>query len=446
MASIEHPTPASQMNDKRTINAWALFDCANSSYALVISVAIFPAYFISATDDIIHIGNWQLSNSALYAYAISAAYLILAVFSPLLSGIADYGGKKMRFLRFFTVLGSTACISLFFFKGMSDEATQLMNNWQLLLGTGGFMLATIGFAGGLVFYNSYLPEIATEDQYDRVSAKGFSYGYIGSVFLLILNMVVITKPEWFGIREDMLAIRFAFIMVGVWWFGIALIPFRRLPKQKVRLHTDNIIGKGWAELKKVWEIIKHEGNIKKFLFSFFCYSAGVQTVLFLATTFAEKELQLSAVEMIMVVLILQIVAIAGAYLFAYVSTRLGNKKSLMIMLFIWIGICLTAYFVTEKAEFYAVAAAVGLVMGGIQSLSRSTYSKLIPAGSNDNTSFFSFYDILEKGAIVLGTFSFGFIEQITGGMRNSILALTFFFLLGTILLSRVKIQHAKANS
>ncbi|MBR9922483.1 MAG: MFS transporter [Bacteroidetes bacterium] len=434
------------LNNKRTINAWAFFDCANSSYALVISVAIFPAYFISATDDLIQIGNWQVSNSSLYAYAISAAYLLLAVFSPLLSGIADYGGRKMRFLRFFTILGSTACISLFFFKGMSDTATQLANNQQLLLGTGAFMLATIGFAGGLVFYNSYLPEIASEDQYDRVSAKGFSFGYIGSVILLIINLIIIMKPEWFGIQQDSLAIRLAFVMVGLWWIGFAIIPFTRLPRQEKSVNTENLIRKGWQELRKVWAVIKQEGNIKRFLFSFFFYSAGVQTVLFLATTFAEKELELATTEMIGVILLLQVVAIGGAYLFAFVSKKIGNKPSLLIMLTIWILICLTAYFVTEKGQFYAVAATVGMVMGGIQSLSRSTYSKLIPKNTEDTTSYFSFYDILEKVAIVLGTFSFGFIEHLTGGMRNSILALTVFFLLGTLLLSRVRIVHTKVKA
>jgi UMF1 family MFS transporter len=385
-----------QLNNKRIINAWAFFDCANSSYALVISVAIFPAYFLSVTTDQIDFGNFQISNSALYAYAISFAYLILAAFSPLLSGIADYGGQKMRFLRFFTILGSLACISLFFFKGMDADASQAWNNQQVILGTLAFMLATIGFAGGLVFYNSYLPEIASEDQYDRVSAKGFSYGYIGSVTLLIINLIVIMNPGWFGIQEDSLAVRLAFVMVGLWWIGFALIPFRRLPRPQALSGQKQLIRKGWEELKKVWQVIRHERNIKSFLFSFFCYSAGVQTVLFLASTFAEKELEFGTTELIGIILLLQIVAIGGAYLFAAVSKKMGNKLALLIMLSIWILICLVAFFVTEKGQFYVVASAVGIVMGGIQSLSRSTYSKLIPEHTEDTTSYFSFYDIWRK--------------------------------------------------
>ena len=436
-------TAETPMNDKRTINAWALFDWANSSYALVISVAIFPAYYIAVTNDFIQIGNWEVSNSALYAFAIAVAYLVLAAFSPLLSGIADYGGRKMPFLRFFTIMGSMACISLFFFQGMTEEASQAYNLRQVLLGTLGFMLATMGFAGGLVFYNSYLPEIATEDQYDRISAKGFSYGYIGSVILLIINLIVINFPEWFGIQQDSIAIRLAFVMVGLWWIGFAIIPFRRLPKSKKVQKSTNLIKKGREELIKVWQTVRQEKNIKSFLFSFFFYSAGVQTVLFLAVTFAEKELELQTTELIGIILILQIVAIGGAYLFAYLSKKWGNKPSLLVMLVIWILICLLAYFVSQKWEFYVIAASVGMVMGGIQSLSRSTYSKLIPEETEDTTSYFSFYDILEKVAIVIGTFSFGIIEYLTGDIRNSVLALTVFFVIGIILLSRAQIKPAE---
>ncbi len=424
------------INDKKIINAWAFFDCANSSYALTIAVAIFPAYYTAITDETVRLFGMEISNTSLYAYAISAAYLIIAAFSPLLSGIADYGGKKMFFMRFFTILGSAACVSLFFFESMD----------QLAFGIISFMLATIGFAGGLVFYNSYLPDIVTEDLYDRVSAKGFSYGYIGSVILLIINLAVIMKPAWFGIAEgNSLATRLAFIMVGLWWIGFAMIPFSRLPKNPGNKSGNNLLVKGFQELRKVWRVAKKAKNIKTFLLAFFCYSAGVQTVIFLAATFAEKELQFDTAKLIGVILLLQIVAIAGAYFFAKLSDWKGNKFSLISMLLIWISICLSAYFIETDLQFYCIAAAVGIVMGGIQSLSRSTYSKLLPVDTKDTASYFSFYDILEKVAIVLGTFSFGFIEQITGGMRNSMLALAGFFILGLLVLTKVKIQPASSG-
>lgn len=427
--------PAQALNDRRTVNAWALFDWANSSFALVIIVAIFPGYFLAVTDDVVRIGNFTLSDGALYSYAISAAYLLILIASPFLSGIADYGGRKKFFLRCFTTLGAAACISLYFFRGME----------QLTLGTIAFILATIGFAGGLVFYNAYLPLIASEDQYDRVSAKGFAYGYIGSVILLIVNLVVIQKYEWFGLDGEGPAIRIAFIMVGVWWIGFAQIPFRRLPADSKDKMADGLLMKGFKELKKVWSQLKTLSNAKRFLISFFFYSTGVQTVLFLAAIFAEKELGFATSDLILLILLLQIVAIGGAYLFAKISDLRGNKFSLIIMLILWTGICGAAYFIYSKPSFYLLAVGVGIVMGGIQSLSRSTYSKLLPENTTDTTSFFSFYDVLEKGAIIVGTFSFGFIEQLTGSMRNSVLALSAFFIVGLLMLMRVNIRQTKTQ-
>ena len=419
-----------QLNDKKIINGWAFFDWANSSYALVIAVAIFPAYFIRQTDPFIPVFGFEISNSSLYAFSISFAYLIISILIPLLSGIADYSGRRLFFLKGFTTIGSIACLSLFFFRGMD----------QIELGLAAFMLATIGFDGGKVFYNSYLPIISTEDQYDRVSAKGFSFGYIGSVILLLTNLAIIMNPHWLGLEEGSLPVRLSFIMVGLWWILWAQIPFRRLPKdQKVKIDR-NLLKKGRDEILMVWHALKPKKNIKRFLISFFCYSAGVQTVLYLASTFAEKELNFDTAELIVIILILQIVAIGGAYFFAFVSKLRGNKFSLMLMLCIWIVICIMAYFVFEKLQFYLIAALVGLVMGGIQSMSRSTYSKLINEHSEDVTSYFSFYEVLEKMAIVFGTFSFGFIEQISGGMRNSILVLGIFFLAGILMLAFVRIE------
>jgi UMF1 family MFS transporter len=425
------------VNDKRTINGWAFFDWANSSYALVISVAIFPNYYIRMTDDYIQIFDTSISNSSLYAFSISFAYLMIALMLPILSGIADYSGRKMFFLKIFTTVGSISCASLFFFKGMPQVAMALTF----------FILATIGFDGGKVFYNSYLPIIASPDRYDQVSAKGFAYGYVGSVLLLVVNLWIILQPTFFGIPEDStLAVRIAFLMVGIWWLGFAQIPFRRLPREIKGKFGDQIMKKGLREIRQVWHDLKPQKNLKRFLISFFCYSAGVQTILYLAATFAEKELHFGSSELIFVVIILQVVAIGGAYLFALISKLSGNKASLMTMLFIWIFICILAYLVTQKIQFYLVAALVGLVMGGIQSMSRSTYSKLISDHQHDSTSYFSFYEVLEKVAIVFGTFSFGFIDQISGGMRNSVLLLGTYFLVGMLLLSRVKIRESPENT
>lgn len=428
---MTHLQTAVEQNNPRTINGWAFFDWANSAYALVITVAIFPGYFLAVTDDTFKLLGFEMTDSALYAFAVSAAYLLIALMSPLLSGIADYGGRKMWFLKFFTTMGAISCIVMWFFTNMAT----------LPLGTIAFMLATIGFAGGLVFYNAYLPIIATEDQYDSVSARGFSYGYIGSVILLITNLVIITFYEELGFREQSMAVRLSFVMVGLWWLGFSQIPFRRLPSDSKSVADENLLRKGYLELKKVWHRLTNYHNTKRFLISFFFYNAGVQTVLFLAATFAEKELHFKTSDLIILILILQLVAIVGAYFFAKVSDWRGNKFSLTVMILIWMLICGIAYIVTSKMEFYILAGAVGLVMGGIQSLSRSTYSKLIPENTPDTASWFSFYDVVDKVSTMLGTFGFG-IVQLTGGMRSAVLALAVFFVIGLAILAATRISRS----
>jgi len=424
------------VNDKKTIRAWAIFDWANSAYALVITAAIFPGYFLTVTDQKINVLGTELTNATLYSFAISGAYLIIALFSPLLSGIADYGGRRKSFLKAFTTIGALACILLVFFKDMT----------QIELGVGAFMLATIGFSGGLVFYNSYLPHIVTEDRYDSVSAKGFAYGYVGSVILLIINLIVIMNYGWFDLKDGEAAARVAFVMVGLWWIGFAQYTFRNLPDDVKVGKKSDLIKRGYQELSAVWNVAKKQVNLKRFLLAFFFYSAGAQTVIFMAAIFAEKELGFATEQMILLILILQLVGILGAFLFAKISDWKGNKLSILTILTIWTGICLAAYFVTESLEFYIVAAFVGLVMGGIQSMSRSTYSKLLPEGEDDTTSYFSFFDVVEKVSIITGTFAFGFIEYLTGGMRNSVLALAVFFVIGILIMTTVKVIAAKIYS
>lgn len=421
------------LNDKKQIRAWAFFDWANSAFALVVTAAIFPAYFVQVTDDTVSFLGREYANDALYSYAISAAYAIIMILSPVLSGIADYGGKRMTFMRFFTVLGALASISLYWFEGTGTIA----------IGTVGFILGMVGFAGGQVFYNSYLPVIVSEDQYDKVSAKGFIYGYIGSIILLLFNLAMIMQPEFFGIADGGKASRIGFVAVGIWWLGFSLIPFSTLPIGQKQRGGWKMIGKGFEELAKVWHSIKGHKNILSFLASFLFYSAGVQTVLFLAGTFAEKELGFETSELIQLILLLQFVGIGGAWMFSRISDKIGNKYTIIIMLSIWTLICLVAYLVSAKIEFYGVAAAVGLVMGGIQALSRSTYAKLLPETTEDTASFFSFYEVMEKFGIIIGTVCFGLISEATGSMKVSILVLGGFFVLGIIFMSLVKVKHIK---
>jgi UMF1 family MFS transporter len=418
-----------EKNNKKTIRAWAMFDWANSAYNLVITTTIFPSYYVAITENPAN-GNrvsffgHTFINTALQTYSLSFAYLIMVLLLPILSSIADYRGNKKVFMQFFTVMGSLACCGLYFFDAEHLERGIIC-----------FAIAAIGYSGGFVFYNSYLPEIATPDMQDRVSAKGFTYGYIGSVLLQLVCFVFVLMPDTFGLTKGSAA-RLSFLLVGIWWIGFALIPFAVLPKgsPNAQTHQHNIIKGGFIELGKVWGKIKGMPMLKGYLPAFFFYSMGVQTIMLVATAFAASELHMDTPELITIILIIQIIAIAGATIMSRLSDRYGNIRILIFVVFIWIGVCIAAYFTTSKTQFYIIAVVVGLVMGGIQSLSRSTYSKYLPQDIPDTASFFSFYDVTEKLAIVAGLFSFGFILELTNSMRNSTLVLCGFFIIGLLFL------------
>lgn len=424
-----------EKNNARLINAWASFDWANSVYNLIVTTAIFPIYYLGTTQEafggeMVEFFNMSVKNSVLYSYAISFSFLVIVFLSPILSGIADYGGLKKQFMQFFTYLGSLACIGLYFFTGENVE-----------YGIACSVTASIGFAGSLVFYNGFLPEVATKDKMDSVSARGFAMGYIGSVILLIINLVLYQKYEVFGFENGSSATRFGFILVGLWWLGFAQIAFYYLKDSNSRKSiTVKILGNGTKELRKVWLVVKDKKVMKRFLYSFFLFSMGVQTVMLLAPLFADKEIGMGADEMIYIVLILQILAIGGAFFFAWLSKLRGNGFAISTTLFIWTFICISGYFLQDKISFYTLAAFLGFVMGGIQSISRSTYSKLIPAKAKDTASYFSFYDITEKLAIVIGSLSYGFIDQITGSMRYSMVFMSLFFITGFIMLQRANLK------
>lgn len=430
--------------DRKIIRAWAMYDWANSAYSLVITSALFPIYFHAITTagggNTVRFLGRTFNSDSLQTYALSAAFLIIALINPLLSSIADYSGRKKRFMYFFCTLGSLACASLYFFDSVE----------VLWIGILGSVFAAVGYAGSIVFYNAYLPEIAEPKDQDRVSAKGFALGYIGSSLLLIFSLSLVLFPEVYGGIENELAIRLAFLLVGVWWFGFAQITFYRLP--------DNVYGRrpegryilhGYQELRKVWNELRHTPRLRNFLLSFFFFNMGVQTVMYVATLFGDGELHLPSEILIAIILIIQFVAIGGAYLFSRLSRKYGNLKALGISIVTWIGICIGAWFcdkrfgVNEQNMFIGLAAIVGLVMGGIQSLSRSTYSKLLPE-TIDHASYFSFFDLCDKVGTVVGTFAFGYINELTGSMRNSIIVLASFFVIGILLLTRVGTQRQLA--
>ncbi|WP_413998237.1 MFS transporter [Flavobacterium sp. W1B] len=427
---------ALQKGDKKLINAWAFYDWANSVYSLVIATAVFPIYYEAVTNDnngMVHFMGIEFNNSTLLSYSLSFSFLIIALLSPILSGIADYTGNKKRFMQFFCYLGSFAVMAMFFFK---DQDTL----WIGILAT---ILASIGFWGSIVFYNSYLPEVAHPEQFDRVSAKGFMYGYLGSVILLAFSLTLVMMPEWYGITDASLPPRISFLCVGIWWIGFAQVTFYYLPNNVFhKKPRKDYIFKGLRELRVVFKSLKHLGRLKQFLTAFFLYSIGVQTIILLLGIYAKKELGISTSKLIIIILLLNVVAIFGAYLFSRISDKIGNIKTLKLTIAIWGFICLWIYLLDAKniyidIQVYALGGMIGMVLGAIQSLSRSTYSKLLPE-TEDHATYFSFFDVTEKISIVLGTFIFGFAASVTNSMRNSIFILAIFFLLGYIALSFMK--------
>lgn len=424
-----------EKNNTRLVNAWASFDWSNSVYNLIVTTAIFPIYYLSTTQsafggETVQFFGMPVVNSVLYSYAISFSFLVIVFLAPILSGIADFSGRKKRFMQFFTYLGSLACIGLYFFTGENVE-----------YGITCAVTASIGFAGSLVFYNAFLPEVATEDKMDRVSARGFAFGYTGSVILLIINLVLYMKSDFFGFKDGGAATRFGFILVGTWWLGFSQVAFHYLEDRATgKKITFDILGNGMRELKKVFAVVREKTVMLRFLTAFFLYSMGVQTVMLLAPLFGDKEVGMTADEMIFVVLILQIVAIVGAYFFALISRFRGNGFAIGTTLIIWIFVCIMGYFLKDKISFYGLAGLLGFVMGGVQSMSRSTWSKLIPERTKDTASFFSFYDVTEKLAIVIGSFSYGLIDQITGSMRNSMVFMSLFFIGGFVVLQFAKLK------
>ncbi|NER17693.1 MFS transporter [Spongiivirga citrea] len=430
--------PSLEKGSKKLLHAWAFFDWSISVYNLIISSAIFPifygALFRDAGIDKIAVFGGMIERAPLISYVTAAAFLVVSFITPLLAGIADYIGNKRGFMKFFTYLGALSCIGLYFF---SLE--------YIYFGLLCYFLALVGFWTSFAFYNSYLPDIAYPEQHDALSAKGYSLGYIGSVILLLVNLVMILKFELFGFESAAAPTQISFIMVGLWWMGFAQYTFKHMPKgTKSEGSLNNVLFNGFKELKMVYNSLTDDIRLKRYLVAFFIYSMAVQTVMLVATYFGEEDINWGSGDertqgLIVSILLIQLVAIIGATLTSKLSERIGNIQTLIYVNMVWIGICIAGYFVTTPLDFYMTAGVVGLVMGGIQALSRSTYSKFLPE-TEDTTSFFSFYDVAEKIGIVIGMLLYGIVAQITGSMRNSIIFLGLFFLIGMLLLFRVPRQ------
>lgn len=403
-----------------------MYDWANSVYQLTIASAIFPVYYGEMTrgnNFIVNFFGHEIINSVLYSWSIAIAYLIVAGLTPMLSSLADYTGRRKAFMQFFTWIGALSCGALFWFDSEHIE-----------LGIIAFTLGTLGYGGSLVYYNSFLPVIAEEKDQDRISARGYSMGYLGGVVLLLFNLVMILQPHLFGLEKGNLPARISFLTVFIWWIGFSQITFRRLPKYTFRKRRKdqetNIFFEGYKELNKVFQKVIRSRKLTYYLIGFFFVMMGLLTTMFMAAAYGEKQLGIGEELLIGTVLAIQLVGIAGAWFFSRLSAKIGNLKALIISIAAWILIVTAASAIISATQFVIVAGLIGLVMGGTQALARSTYSKMIPQGTTEHTSYFSFYDVMEKMAAVFGTFSFGLIEVITGSMRFSVAAIGIFFVIG----------------
>lgn len=418
----------------KAINSWLMYDWANSVYQLSITSAILPAYYSAvAMGDaagMVNFFGWSVLNTSLYAWAISASFLIVALLSPLLSALADVTGKRLLFMKVFTWIGGLSCMALYFF---TPE--------RLEVGVIAFTLAGIGYSGSLVFYNAWLPEIAPKGEEDRISARGFALGYAGGIILMLINLAMLLKPEIFGIEGKGMPARISFVTVGIWWLSFAQIPFYVLPSRLKTTDAANastsLLLKGYAELRKVWQNFRSNPTMLRYLIGYFFTMMAVLTVMYMAANFGKKELGLKDEVLIPTILIIQVVGIVGALLFARIAKHLGTIPVLLFCIVVWIGICIGAWFVQTAMHFMILASVVGLVMGAVQALARSGWSKLLPP-DEDHTSYFSFYDVAEKLAVVLGTFFFGLLEWLTGSMRNAVVFLALIFVLAMMAFGSIR--------
>ncbi len=440
-------------DNKKTIWAWCMFDWANQSYNMVITSTIFPAYWIwittnKQTNNVVTFFGFHFANGVLDIFVLGLAYLAVVLMLPILTSIADYRGNKRRYLQFFTWLGALSCAGLFFFKPLVPTGNGPVPSLEIPLIF--YALACIGYCGGFVFYNSYLPQIASEAKQDSVSAKGFIYGYAGSLVMQVVCLIIITYPDFFGMHGDKYAIaeRTSFLLVFVWWIGFSIIPFRLLPKGEPNpgKHNYNVITGGFKELVRVFKKVKTMPLLRRFLSSFFFYSVGVQTIMLVAAQFAAKELGMDQNTLIAIILVVQVVGVIGAWLTSICSTKYGNVKTLVGLVSIWTVLCLSVYFIQNTPQFFVAAVVVGAVMGGVQSISRSTYSKYLPPNIPDTASFFSFYDVTEKSSIVVGLLCFAGVEAWTGEMRDAALTLDLFFVVGLILMISLMFAEKKRKN
>lgn len=422
--------PRSELTDNRTIWAWCMYDWANSAYVLTIATAVLPAYF---SGGIVPEQGWCIfgtlySATSLWGYTISLAALAVFLGAPVLGAMADASGHKKHYLALFCMTGAACALGLAF-SGPGDVGRTLLL----------FMGAQICFACANVFYDAFLPEIAHPDDWDRVSAHGFAYGYLGGGLQFLVSLGLIAMHERLGLGLAT-ASSLSMGMAALWWAGFSLIPLRRLPGARPNAPAPSPLivqaRQGLAQAGATLRIILHGGPASLFLLAFLLYNDGIQTTIAMATIYGKEELGLSTTILMLTLLVIQFVAFGGAELFARLARRIGPRNALLVSLAVWTGIVFYAYVIHSAVEYFILGALVGLVLGGSQALSRSLFARLIPPGRA--AQYFGYFSVVAKLSAIGGPFLFALVRQTSGSSRTAILVIAIFFALGMGVLWRVK--------
>ncbi len=429
------------MTDKKQVFGWAMYDWANSAFATTVSVAIFPIYFsdVVVPEEGFTICGTLFDATVLFGFMSSLYALLIFICAPVLGAVADFSASKKKFLMVFCYGGSLFTIMLFF-CGSGDV-------WLSMIL---FFLAQIGFVGGNIFYDAFLPQIASEEKLDWVSGKGFAYGYIGGGLQFAISLALIATHDYIGISKE-LAARTAMVMAGLWWAGFSIFTFIYLkePGTTAKKHYSYSSLPKWIAYSKIGiqrtlstaKKVKRFKHLVLFLVAYMIYNDAIQTVIKMSAIYGLDELKIAQTNIMITLLIIQFLAFFGALFFSYLAGKISPKKALMVTLILWTFIVTYGYFITSSGGFLFLGVMVGCVLGGSQALSRSLYGSIIPV--NASAEFYGFYSVFSKFSTIWGTAIFAFIRHFTGSSRNAIISLAAFFIIGFILLSMVNMEKAK---
>jgi MFS transporter, UMF1 family len=418
------------MKNKKEIFSWTMYDWANSAFATTIMAAVLPIYYRNVAG-----ANLGEGVAAQYwGYTQSLAALLIVFLAPILGAIADYSSSKKQFLRFFAYMGMIASALL-----------ALVGEGDYLLASVFVIIGTIGYSGGNSFYDAFLPEIAPEKEIDRISARGYAFGYIGGGLLLLVNLAMIMKPELFNLPNDIVATKLSFLSVALWWFIFSIPMFRNVKEKKndVEKMNGNYVTIGFKRVGSTLREISKYKQVMTFLFAFWFFNDGISTIIKMATIYG-AEIGIGTNELISALLITQFVGIPCAFFFGYLAKKIKAKNALYIALWTYVFITILGYFMTTALHFYLLAICVGLVQGGAQALSRSIFGSMVP--KHKQAEFYGFYGISAKFSAIFGPAVFAFVGYLTGSNRIGIMSLVVFFIAGLYLLRKVDIEKGKQEA